>query len=127
MTRRRTFAASRRLRLLVLLTVVTVPGCAGSSPLAPGSAPPTISGYVYLWFTAETGEPPLDDVLITVRDATGAQTTTVSSRSGYYSVRAAMGKVVVTASKSGYETRQSQFDVAESTVLNFSMKPTVDR
>jgi hypothetical protein len=65
-----TFAASRRLRLVVLLTLVTVPGCAGSSPLAPGSAPPTISGYVYLSFTPDTGEPPLEDVLITVRDST---------------------------------------------------------
>jgi hypothetical protein len=37
-----------------------------------------------------------------------------------------MGMVVVTASKPGYETRQSRFDVAESTVLNFSMKPTVE-
>ncbi|HEU4928046.1 MAG TPA: carboxypeptidase-like regulatory domain-containing protein [Vicinamibacterales bacterium] len=125
MAGRCTFAASRRLRLVVLLTLVTVPGCAGSSPLAPGSAPPTISGYVYLSFTPDTGEPPIEDVLITVRDSTGAERTTVSGRSGYYSVRAEMGTVVVTASKPGYETRQSRFDVSESTVLNFSLKPTL--
>jgi hypothetical protein len=94
--------------------------------VAPASAPPTISGYVYLSFTPDTGEPPLADVVITVRDSTGAETTTVSGRSGYYSLRAAMGTVVVTASKPGYETRQSQFDVTESTVLNFSLKPTVE-
>jgi hypothetical protein len=74
----------------------------------------------------DTGEPPLEDVLITVRDSTGAERTTVSGRSGYYSVRAATGTVVVTASKPGYETRQSRFDVSESTVLNFSLKPTLE-
>ena len=126
MAGRCTFAASRRLRLVVLLALVSVPGCGGSSPLAPGSGPPTISGYVYLSFTPDTGEPPLEDVLITVRDSTGAETTTVSGRSGYYRVRAAMGTVVVTASKPGYETRQSRFDVRESTVLNFSLKPTLE-
>ena len=126
MAGRSPFTASRRLRLVVLLTLVIVPGCAGSSPLAPGSAPPTISGHVYLSFTPDTGEPPLEDVVITVRDATGAERTTVSSRNGYYSVRATMGTVVVTASKPGYQTRESRFDVAESTVLNFSMKPTVE-
>jgi hypothetical protein len=40
-----------------------------------------------------------------------------------YSVRAAMGMVVVTAAKPGYETRQSRSDVTESTVLNFSLRP----
>ena len=126
MAGRCTFTASRRLRLVVLLTLVSVPGCAGSSPIAPGSAAPMISGYVYLSFTPDTGEPPLADVVITVRDSTGAETTAVSDGRGYYRVRAAMGVVVVTASKQGYETRQSRFDVAESTVLNFSMKPTLD-
>ena len=126
MAGRSTFTASRRLRLVVLLTLVIVPGCAGSSPLAPGSAAPTISGYVYLSFTPDTGEPPLADVVISVRDTTGAETTTVSDRSGYYNVRAAMGMVVVTASKPGFETRQSRFGVSESTVLNFSLKPTLE-
>jgi len=126
MAGRCTFTASRRLCPVVLLALVTVPGCAGSSPLAPGSAPTTISGHVYLSFTPDTGEPPLADVVITVRDATGTETTTVSDRSGYYNVRAGMGLVLVTASKVGYETRQSRFDVMESTVLNFSMKPTVE-
>jgi len=126
MAGRYTFAASRRLRLVALLTLPVVPACSGSSPVAPGSRPPTISGYVYLSFTPDTGEPPLADVVIAVRDSTGSETTTVSDRSGYYNLRAAMGMVVVTASKPGYETRQTRFDVAESTVLNFSMKPTVE-
>ena len=125
MAGRCTFTASRQLRLVVLLTLVSGPGCAGSSPLAPGSAAPMISGYVYLSFTPETGEPPIADAVITVRDSTGAETSTVSDGRGYYTVRAAMGLVVVTASKPGYETRQSRFDVAESTVLNFSMKPAL--
>jgi len=31
---------------------------------------------------------------------------------------------VVTASKDGYKTRQSRFDVTDSTVLNFALRPT---
>jgi len=120
------FAASPGLRLVVLLAVTSVSACRWSSPAAPDSAPPTISGHVYHSFTPDTGEPLLADVLITVRDATGVETTGLSDRSGFYSVRAAMGMVVVTASKEGYETRHSRFDVTESTVLNFSLTPAVD-
>ena len=124
MSDRSTAAASPRLRLVVLLALVTVAGCHSSSPAAPDSAPPTISGYVYRSFTADTGEPPIADAVITVRDSAGAETTAVSNRAGYYSVRAAMGPVMVTAAKPGFETRQSRFDVTESTVLNFSLRPT---
>ena len=120
------FAVSPGLRLVVLLALTSVSGCRWSSPAAPDSAPPTISGHVYHSFTPDTGEPLLTDVLITVRDATGVETTGLSNRSGFYSVRAAMGMVVVTASKEGYETRHSRFDVTESTVLNFSLTPAVD-
>jgi hypothetical protein len=120
------FAASPRLRLVVLLALASVSGCQWSSPAAPDSAPPTISGYVYHSFTPDTGEPLLADVLITVRDATGVEKTALSNHSGFYNVPAAMGMVVVTASKEGYETRQSRFEVTESTVLNFSLTPAVD-
>lgn len=78
------FAASPRLRLLVLLALVIVPGCRSSSPVAPDRARPTISGQVYQTLTQDAGEPPLVDVLITVRNATGQETTTLSNRGGFY-------------------------------------------
>ena len=81
-----------------------------------------LSGYVYEGLTA-SGEPPIADVLITVRDAFGVDTTVMSDRSGFYSVRAPMGPVVVTAAKAGYETREAQFEIADSIVLNFSLRP----
>ena len=85
-----------------------------------------LSGYVYRAMTPESGEPPLADVLITVKDAVGAETTALSDRGGFYSVRAAMGTVVVTAAKEGYETRESRFEMADSTVLNFSLRPATE-
>jgi hypothetical protein len=120
------FAASPRLRLLVLLALVIVPGCRSSSPVAPDGARPTISGHVYQTLTREAGEPPLVDVVITVLNATGQETTALSNRAGFYSVGAAIGIVLVTAAKEGYETRQSRFDVSESTVLNFGLTPNVE-
>jgi hypothetical protein len=119
-------AASPRVRVLVLLALIIVPGCRSSSPVAPDGARPTISGYVYQTLTRDTGEPPLVDVVITVRNATGQETTALSDRRGFYSVSAAMGMVVVTAAKEGFETRQSRFDVTESTVLNFGLTPNVE-
>ena len=120
------FAASPRLRLLVLLALIIVPGCRSSSPVAPDGARPTISGQVYQTLTRDAGEPPLVDVLITVRNATGQETTTLSNGGGFYSVGAAIGMVLVTAAKEGYETRESRFDVTESTVLNFALTPNVE-
>jgi hypothetical protein len=123
MVDRHTFAAAPGLRLVVLLAPIVVTACSGSSPVAPDPGPPTISGYIYRAFTPETGEPLLADVVITVRDSSGAETTALSDRGGYYCVPASMGMVVVTASKPGYETRESRFDVTENTVLNFSLRP----
>ena len=120
------FGASPRLRLLVLLALVIVPGCRSASPVAPEGAGPTMSGHVYQTLTREAGEPPLVDVLITVRSATGQEATALSNRGGFYSIGAAIGLVLVTASKEGYETRQSRFDVTESTVLNFGLTPKVE-
>ena len=100
------FAASPRLRLLVLLALLIVPGCRSSSPVAPDGAQPTISGQVYQTLTRDAGEPPLLDVLITVRNATGQETTALSNRGGFCSVGATIGMVLVTAAKEGYETRQ---------------------
>ena len=67
------------------------------------------------------GEPPIADAVITLRDARGAENTTKSDRRGFYLIRAAIGEVVVTAAKEGYNTRESRFDVTDSTVLNFGL------
>ena len=111
---------------MVLLGLGLVAGCSRQSPVAPASASPMISGYTYEDMVPGAGEPPLANVSITVTDASGVETTTLSDRRGFYSVRTALGTVVVTAAKAGYTTRQSRFEVADSTVLNFSMRPAVD-
>ena len=126
MVDRYSFGASPRLRVLVLLALIIVPGCGSSSPVAPDGARPLISGQIYQTLTRDAGEPPLVDVLITVRNATGQETTALSNRGGFYSVGATIGMVLVTAAKEGYETRQSRFDVTESTVLNFGLTPNVE-
>ena len=69
------------------------------------------------------GEPPIADAVITLRDAQGAESTAKSDRRGFYLIRASLGEVVVTAAKDGYNTRESRFDVTDSTVLNFGLTP----
>ena len=113
---------SRSSTVAVLLALVVLTGCRSHSPLAPDKAPPMLSGYVYEGLTA-SGEPPIADVQIMVRDAFGVDTTGMSDRSGFYSVPAPMGPVVVTAAKAGYETREARFEIADSIVLNFSLRP----
>jgi hypothetical protein len=114
---------SRSSTVAVSLALAVLTGCGSQSPLAPAKAPPLLSGYVYEALTA-FGEPPIADVLITVRDPFGVDTTVMSDRSGFYSVSAPIGPVVVTAAKAGYETREVRFEIADSIVLNFSLRPT---
>jgi hypothetical protein len=121
---RSSFAASLRLLLAVVSVVALLPGCGGESPVASTGGPLMISGYIYKQMTPGSGEPPIADVLITVRHAGGVETTTSSDGRGFYSVRTATGTVVVTAAKDGYETGESRFDVTDSTVLNFGLMPT---
>jgi hypothetical protein len=83
-----------------------------------------ISGYIYEQMMPGSREPPIADAVITVRDAAGVEAAALSDRRGYYRVRAITGIVVVTAAKQGYQTRESQFEVTDSTVLNFSLMPT---
>ena len=120
---RYSLAASPRFGLAVLLSLAFLPGC-GQSPVAPASAVPTLTGYVYEVMQPGAGEPPIADVVITVTEDDGETSSARTDSAGFYSVRAATGTVVVTASKDGYKTRQSRFDVTDSTVLNFSLKPT---
>ena len=83
-----------------------------------------LTGYVYEVMLPGAGEPPIADVVITLTEEDGETSSARTDSVGFYSVRAATGPVVVTASKDGYKTRQSRFDVTDSTVLNFSLRPT---
>jgi hypothetical protein len=108
---------------VVLLLTAVLTGCGRQSPMSPTGDSLMVSGYVYREMTAGSGEPALGDVMITLRDADGAESTAVSDRRGFYRVRAAAGEVVISAAKEGYSTRESRFEVTDSTVLNFSLSP----
>ena len=82
-----------------------------------------LTGYVYEVMLPGAGEPPIADVVITVTEEDGETSSARTDSVGFYNVRAATGTVVVTASKDGYKTRQSRFDVTDSTVLNFALRP----
>lgn len=120
---RYSLAASSRLGLALLLSLAFLPGC-GQSPVAPAGAVPMLTGYVYEVMLPGAGEPPIADVVITVTEEDGEASSARTDSTGFYSIRAAAGPVVVTASKEGYKTRQSRFDVTDSTVLNFALRPT---
>ena len=117
----------------VTLALLVLAGCGDQiSPVSPtddtgtasAAASPAlmISGYVYQEASL-AGEPPIADAVITLRDAQGAENTATSDRRGFYLIRASLGEVVVTAAKEGYNTRESRFDVTDSTVLNFGLAP----
>ena len=107
----------------VLLLTAVLTGCGQQSPVSPTGDSLMVSGYVYREMTASSGEPALADVMVTLRDADGAESTAVSDRRGFYRVRAVAGDVVVSAAKEGYSTRESRFEMTDSTVLNFSLSP----
>jgi len=131
MCRRHTSAGSLKHAWAVLFALVVVTGCSDhSSPVSPtGSnarnAALMVSGYVYQQ-ASDVGEPPIADVLITLRDAQGAERTATTDRRGFYSVRATAGEVLVIAAKDGYNTRESRFEVSDSTVLNFGLEPVAE-
>jgi hypothetical protein len=82
-----------------------------------------VTGYVYQRMTQGSGEPPIVDAVISLRDEEGTEFTARSDDRGYYRIRATAGEVVMTAAKDGYKPRESRFDVTDSTVLNFSLAP----
>ena len=117
----------------VMLTLLVLSACGGqASPVSPtnnassateaANAPLMISGYVYREVSS-AGEPPIADAVITLRDAQGAESTAMSDGRGYYRINATVGEVIVTATKEGYNTRESRFEVTDSTVLNFGLAP----
>ena len=100
--------------VLVCLIVIRLPHRRGSA-----------SPSCYRWpsFPAAASRR-LRPAVITLTEEDGETSSARTDSVGFYSVRAATGPVVVTASKDGYKTRQSRFDVTESTVLNFALRPT---
>ena len=123
MPRRLAVRESLRLFAPALLVLAVVPGCGGQLPVSPDSDALLVSGYVYRQMAPASGEPPLADALITLRDAQGTVSTAVSDHRGFYTIRAAPGVAVVRATKDGYDTRESQVDLTDSIVLNFSLPP----
>ena len=105
-----------------LLLLMVFAGCAscGGSPHAPTPLPPSVSGHVYQLVSAD-GEPMLGNVLITVEQDDGSRTTTRTNAAGFYTVSAAPGQIAITAEKAGYESNRSEFELADDTVLNFSL------
>ena len=106
---------------LFLLAILS--GCSSVSPVSPTTGPLMVTGYVYQRMTQGSGEPPIADALISLKDDDGIEFTARSDDRGYYRIRATAGEVVMTAAKDGYKTRESRFDVTDSTVLNFSLAP----
>ena len=133
MFRQHTTAESAAPVWAIMVTLLLLSGCGDQvSPVSPTNTAGTaraaadaalmISGYVYQEASL-AGEPPIADAVITLRDAQGAENTTKSDRRGFYLIRASLGEVLVTAAKEGYNTRESRFDVTDSTVLNFGLTP----
>jgi hypothetical protein len=112
---------------LVFFTAVLglVAGCDGA-PQGPTAVPVRLTGHVYQRPTAEFGEPMLSDVLITVEQADGSQSTTRTNAAGFYTVSVTRGIISISAAKEGYQTNRSQFELASDTVLNFSLVPSPD-
>ena len=133
MFRQHTTAESAAPVWAIMVTLLLLSGCGDQvSPVSPTNNAGTaraaadaalmISGYVYQEASL-AGEPPIADVVITLRDAQGAERTATSDRRGFYLIRTPLGEVVVTAAKQGYNTSESRFDVTDSTVLNFGLTP----
>ena len=133
MSSQHTSAGSPAAVWVVLLALLVLSACGEqASPVSPtnnarpanqaANAPLMISGYVYQEVSS-AGEPPIADAVITLRDAQGEESTAMSDRRGFYRINATPGEVVVTATKEGYNTRESRFDVTDSTVLNFGLAP----
>ena len=125
----RTIAVLRRRRpsrlvLLVAGVAAAAVGCGGQVPDAPEVGLLTISGHVYQQGTAETGEPKLASVLITVQEDEGLPRTVISDEVGFYTVAVRAGTISIAASKAGSGKRVSTIDFSDSTVLNFSLIPS---
>jgi len=116
-------ARRARFFLFLLACLGSLAACGEGVPQGPTAVPAKITGHVYQWPTAELGEPMLADVLITIEEADGAQSTTRTNAAGFYTVSATRGIISISATKAGYQTNSSQFELSSDTVLNFSLVP----
>lgn len=118
------FRVSPRGRLGLFLGLYAGVAACGAMPGAPGDPRLlSISGYVYAEGTVAAGEPALADALIMVQDRERAPYSTTTNSAGFYTLSVRAGNVSITASKVGFATRETTFDIANSTVLNFSLAP----
>ena len=108
--------------MLVAAMTSVISSCGKPLPTAP-DAFMTISGYVYQQQTPELGEPGLSDVLVTVQEEGGTTRTAQTNGVGFYVVSVRTGTVSIMASKEGYTTGGTNFDLSSNTVLNFSLTP----
>ena len=120
-------AASRHRRhatgVLVLVALGLLANC-GDSPNSPTAKPRMVSGHVYQLGTAEVGEPMRAGVLITIEQADGQRATVRTNARGFYAVWATAGVVSISATMPGFQANRTEFDLADDTVLNFSLTPT---
>ena len=116
---------TRRGRRLLFLAACLglLAACGEGMPQGPTAVPAKITGHVYQWPTADLGEPMLPDVLITIEQADGSQSTTRTNAAGFYTVAVTRGIISISAAKAGYQTNRSQFELSSDTVLNFSLVP----
>jgi len=108
-------------QLLLLVALAGCTSCCGGSPQGPTPLPPRVSGHVYQFVSVE-GEPMLSNVLITIEQPDGSRSTTRTNAAGFYTVAAVPGRIAITARKLGYESNRSEFELADDTVLNFSLR-----
>ena len=83
-----------------------------------------VSGHVYQLGSVDLGEPTLSGVLITIQQPDGLRQTALTDATGFYTLSATFGPVVIMAMKPGFRVRHSRFNLADDTVLNFSLTPT---
>jgi carboxypeptidase family protein len=123
--RERPGGRARLASFIVCVVAMFVVGsaCGGQLPGAPDAGLLTISGYVYQEGTAQLGEPAVLGALITVQEGEGSARTAISDSRGFYTVSVRAGSVSITASKTGYAERVSQFNLSIDTILNFSLMP----
>lgn len=108
--------------LLLLVALGLLPGC-GQSPHSPTAKPRMVSGHVYQLGTTHVGEPMLADVLITLEQPDGVRLTARTNAAGFYIIWATGGAISISATKPGFQANRTEFDLADDTVLNFSLTP----
>lgn len=113
-----------RLTLCLLLMAIGL-GCDRASPLSPDGGLVSISGYVYFQ-NSSGGEPMIHNAVIAVEDDTGSRTQAASRPDGFYTIAVKPGRISITATKEGFEAKVIQVDVADDTVLNFSLTPMTE-